>query len=449
LPTTHTDESALHLECVAGVPFQSVPDIAACTDRLLARHVQHCHAHSRFYRRRFDEAGLTPHDVQSVADLRHLPFTTKADLAEHGKELLCVPERQVVDVCQTSGTTGTPVALLQSEQDLRRLAYNEQLCFSAAGLTPDDRVVVACALDRCFMAGLAYFEGLRRLGATAIRAGAGSPTLIAEAILTYRPSAIIGVPSILVETARQLQQRGVDPAALGVGRLICIGEPVRETDLSLSALGERLNRLWAAQVLGTYASTEMATSFAECAAGTGGGHIHPDLIAVEIVDESGVPVPPGETGEVVATPLQVMAMPLLRLRTGDVAALLTEPCACGRRTFRLGPVLGRKAQMLKVRGTTVYPTAIFAALHGVEGVRNFCLEIDQDYELSDRVRVLVGLQDGVCLTSAEIADRIRGQIRVKLDVAVVSADEIRQRTVLEGRRKPVLVFDHRAEKGSR
>ena len=116
-------------------------------------------------------------------------------------------------------------------------------------------------------------------------------------------------------------------------------------------------------MLGTYASTEMATSFADCTFGTG-GHLLPDLMVVEIVDDAGPPLPPGEPGEVVATPLQVSGMPLVRFRTGDIATLHAAPCPCGRTSPRLGPVIGRKSQMLKVKGTTVYPPAIFAAAAG-------------------------------------------------------------------------------------
>jgi phenylacetate-CoA ligase len=432
------------LKRIAPAPGAPVETISACTNQLLVDHVRYCHEFSRFYRRRLKDAGLKPQDVHCLADLRDLPVTTKADLAEHGSELLCVPESQVVDVCQTSGTTGTPVALLQTERDLRRLAYNEGSCFRAGGLTADDRVVIACALDRCFMAGLAYFEGVRSIGAMAIRAGAGSPSIVGEAILLHRPSAVIGVPSMLWEAGRSLQKRGIDPQSLRIRSMICIGEPVRDVDLSLSALGQRLHDTWGTQVLSTYASTEMATSFTECADGRGGGHVLPDLIAVEILDETGKPVPPGEPGEVVATPLQVTGMPLLRLATGDIATLLTDPCPCGRTTYRIGPVVGRKAQMLKVRGTTLYPTAIFAALQSLEGIRNYCLEVHQDHELSDRVRVLVGLEEGVRLKEAEISDRIRSRVRVTLDVAIAPAEEIRKRTVIEGRRKPVLMFDYRA-----
>lgn len=437
------DSGVARLEFCGDIVSASPERISAYTNALLARHVSYCYAHSRFYRERFDASGLRPEDVGRIEDLAAIGFTTKSDLSEHSDKLLCVSEREIVDVCQTSGTTGSPVCLLQSESDLRRLAYNERQCFSAAGLGPEDRVIVACALGRCFMAGLAYFEGLRSLGATAVRIGGGSPSLLAEGVLVHRPTAIVGVPSAILAAGRVLEGRGIDCGELGVRRLICIGEPVRNPDMSLSVLGERLSGLWSARVLGTYASTEMATSFAECDDGSGGGHIQPDLIVVEIVDDSGEAVRPGEPGEVVATPLQVTGMPLIRLKTGDISTLLTEPCGCGRNTFRLGPVLGRKSQMLKVRGTTLYPTAIFGALQQIEGVSNYLLEVYEDYELSDRPRVIVGVEDGVELDSGQVAERIRAAVRVRLEVELAPASEVRKRTMVEGRRKPVLVFDYR------
>jgi phenylacetate-CoA ligase len=408
--------------------------------------VRYCYERSDFYRAQFDHLGLSPEDVRCVADLSKLPFTTKADLAEQGDVLLCVERRRIIDICQTSGTTGAPIMLPQTEQDLQRLAYNEQTCFAAAGLTANDRVIIACAMGRCFMAGLAYFEGLRRIGATAIRIGAGRPEILAEAIRVHKPSAIIGVPSNLLHTGKLLQSLGIEPSQLDVARLIGIGEPVREVDMSLSALGRRLRDLWQTKVLGTYASTEMATSFAECDQGAGGGHVLTDLIVVEIVDEVGNLVSPGQAGEVVATPLQVTGMPLLRLKTGDIATLLPEPCACGRNTPRIGPVLGRKAQMLKVQGTTLYPAAVFATLQEIEEVPNYFLEIFHDYELSDRPRVVVGLEEGATITREQIAARICGRVRVTLEVAIDTPEEVAKRTMVENRRKPVLVFDYRKDK---
>jgi phenylacetate-CoA ligase len=293
------------------------------------------------------------------------------------------------------------------------------------------------------MAGLAYFIGLTRIGATVIRGGSSSIAMLEELTTQYRPTALVGVPTLLLVLADRLQARGIDPRGLGVRRLVCIGEPVRSPDLSLSPLGHRLRTSWGAEVFGTYASTEMATAFADCEAGRG-GHVHPELMIVEIVDETGRPLPPGACGEVVATPLQVTGMPLLRFRTGDIAVLHSDPCPCGRNSWRLGPVLGRKAQMLKVRGTTLYPPAIQAVLQEIPTVRGHYIEVYDEYELSDRIRVVVGCGDPA-LDAIEIAERIAARTRVKPEVVVVAPEEVARRTLREDKRKPVTFFDYRTK----
>ena len=275
--------------------------IAGRQDELLRRHVRHCAAHSPFYRRMFDRLGVKAEELQRVGDLARLPFTEKSDLECCHGEFLALPPSGIVDLCLTSGTTGKSVAMLQSAGDLDRLAYNEELSFRGVGITREDRVLVAAAIDRCFMAGLAYFLGLTRIGATVIRGGSSSTALLMELVRSCRPSAIVGVPSLLLAVAEKLQQEGVEPSGLGITRLVCIGEPIRSGDFALSPLGARLVQSWRCPVFGTYASTEMATSFTDCTAGLG-GHLHPDLIAVQIVDEQGEPVPDGSLGEVVATP---------------------------------------------------------------------------------------------------------------------------------------------------
>ena len=274
--------------------FMAAGESGSVQSILLRRHLAHA-ARSPYYRELFSRSGFDPRRVRTTADLARLPFTTKNDLEQRGPDFLAAPAHEVVDVCESSGTTGLPVTLLQTRADLERLAYNEESCFRAAGISPGERVLVAAALDRCFMAGLAYFLGLTRLGATAIRGGSGSVAFLAELVLRHRPTALVGVPTLLAAVAEAVAARGVQPASAGVARIVCIGEPVRRDDLSLSPLGERLTALWGASVLGTYASTEMATSFADCAFGMG-GHLLTDLMVVEIVDEQGRPIPPGMAG---------------------------------------------------------------------------------------------------------------------------------------------------------
>ncbi|MFO7728070.1 MAG: AMP-binding protein, partial [Desulfonatronovibrio sp.] len=298
--------------------FASQERIKKRQDELLAEHVRYLAGNSKFYQERFDRMGIRPDSLKSLSDLCMLPVTTKADLEHRPNAFLCVTEDEIADICLTSGTSGKPTALLQTERDLERLGYNEELSFLSAGLARTDKVMIAAAIDRCFMAGLAYFMGLLRIGATIIRAGSSSIPVLMDLVLRQKPTAIVGVPTLMLTMGKRLAEAGTDPATLGVKRLVCIGEPVREQDFSLSPLGRKIEKLWDAQTFGTYASTEMATTFCECSEHKG-GHVHPDLILVEILDAQGLPVQPGIPGEVVVTPLGVQGMPLLRFRTGDMA----------------------------------------------------------------------------------------------------------------------------------
>jgi len=414
---------------------------------LLRDHLGWMQKNSPWYRELFRKLGIEATDVRSVNDLSHLPLTGKDDLAAHNRQFLAVDLEDVVDICQTSGTTGAPVTVWQTENDLQRLACNESLALTTAGIDCDDRVLIGAALDRGFMAGLAYFLGLRRIGATSLRLGSGQPALVAEAIRTHRPNVLLGVPSLLLALARKMSSQGLEPASLGVEKLICIGEPVRSQDLSLAPLGIALQESWGARVLGTYASTEMATSFADCVSGCG-GHLLPELVVVEIVDDSGSPVPNGEPGEVVATPLGIEGTPLLRYRTGDIASLHTTPCACGRLTPRLGPILGRRAQMLKVRGVTLFPAAIGHVLQELAGIEGYYIEVEQDFDLSDRVRVVAGCTRSE-MTADWVAAEIAGKVRVRPEVMLVSPEEILTRTVNPERRKPQTFFDYRHCQGEK
>lgn len=416
-------------------------EIATLQDGLLRQHIDYLAGHSPFYRRMFAELGMRPEDFQRSGDLVQLPFTGKSDLESRHSEFLAVELEEIVDLCLTSGTTGKSVAMLQSAGDLERLAYNEELSFRAAGFSSADRVLVAVASDRCFMAGLAYFLGLTRIKATVMRGGSGNAALMMELIKNFRPSALVGVPSLLLNVGERLRLEGIAPASLGIKRIVCIGEPVRGQDFTLSPLGERLRELWDSRIFGTYASTEMATSFTDCEEGSG-GHLLPELMVVEIVAESGALVPPGSFGEVVATPLGVTGMPLLRFKTGDIATLHVDPCSCGRNSPRLGPVIGRKSQMLKYRGTTVYPPAIITVLQGIHGVCGYYIEAESEFALSDRIRVVVGSNDP-SLSAAFVAERIAAAIRVRPEVVIVTPEEIIKVTIRDNKQKPVTFFDHR------
>jgi phenylacetate-CoA ligase len=276
---------------------------------------------------------------------------------------------------------------MMTKADLRRLAENERQSFCCAGLTARDTVLVAVAMDRCFVAGLAYTLGLHELGCAVVRVGPSSPSLVLEMIRRVHPTAIVAVPSFLRLVAEKAQETGYDLKNSTVTKAICIGEPVREQGLALNAPGRSIEVSWGARVYSTYGVTELANSLCECDAGAG-GHLHEDQLHLEALDEQGRPVPEGVVGEIVATTFSVEAMPLIRYRTGDCAALFHGPCACGGTKTRLGPIMGRKDQRLKVKGASLFPAALAGVLEANPEVGPFVIVARKESELSDSVEIL-------------------------------------------------------------
>jgi phenylacetate-CoA ligase len=400
-------------------------------------------ARSPFYREHLRRAGLAPERPPALDDLGIIPPVTKSELSARNAEFLCVPPERMKDVVTTSGTTGAPLLWQLTESDLERLAYNEWLSFRCAGLTAADTVLLGVTLDRCFIAGLAYFLGLRMLGCRVVRIGAGVPVMHLEFLRSLRPAAVVSVPSFLRVIADKARETGVDLAAAGVKRLVCIGEPVREPDGSLNPAGRALAEAWGARVISTYGNTEIEGSLCECEAGRG-NHAHPELMHVECLDDQDRPVPPGETGELTVTTFGVEGMPLIRYRTGDLAWLDPAPCACGRATPRLGPVLGRRDQKLKLKGTTLFPGALQAVLDARPDVRGYVIVAESDDALSDRVRILVrgGEPDPRRLLAA-LREDFAGKAKVVPDLQAATESEIEALQFEGGARKRRLFVDRR------
>jgi phenylacetate-CoA ligase len=238
-----------------------------------------------------------------------------------------------------------------------------------------------------------------------------------------------------------LYLRGQGVKKTGVRMLVCIGEPLRGADMRFLALGKDLERVWEAKAYSTYSSSEIISSFCECTSQQG-GHLHPELAAVEIIDEEGNPRETGFVGELVVTPLMIEGMPLIRFKTGDISFLIPERCRCGRRSLRLGPIMGRKQQMMKIRGTTVYPQAIFSVLEEIGRVAEYCISVRQESPLSDAVTVHAAVTDKSC-SAAYIREQLQARLRVRPEVIVEEEENLRGRVYTGKSRKPVRFFDYR------
>ena len=398
---------------------------------------------SPYYRRLFAENKIQVEKIRGWEDLQYIPLTGKKQLQLYNADFVCVPREKIVDYITTSGTLGDPVTFAMSDGDLDRLAYNEAISFACAGGKPGDIFQLMTTIDKRFMAGLAYFLGIRRLGGSIIRVGNGIPELQWDTIRRIQPDTIICVPSFIMKIIRYAEEHGIDYRRSSIRKAVCIGENLREQDFSLNLLGQKIKEKWDIDLYSTYASTEMATTFTECECGHGGHH-HPELILTELFDDEGRPVREGEAGELTITTFGVEAMPLLRFRTGDIARFHTEPCACGRTTMRISPIIGRRNQMVKYKGTTLYPAAIFDVLDNVDYVENYLVEVSTDDCGNDAIQVSIGCRESYGEeTIKELKDRFRARLRVAPEVVFADIDTIRKIQLPDMNRKPMKFVDKR------
>ena len=425
------------------IEFSNTKEINTLQEKKLKIALQYLQDNSSFYKRMFLKNNIDIHKIKSIEDLQQIPFTEKKDLQLYNDQFLCVPKRKIVDFITTSGTLSDPVTFAMTENDLLRLAYNEKISFECAGAKKGDVFQLMTTMDKRFMAGLAYFLGIRKLGAGIIRVGNGIVEMQWDTIRRMKPNVAVVVPSFILKLIKYAEENGIDYQNSSIKKFVCIGENLREPDFSLNLLGQSIKEKWDVELYSTYASTEMATTFCECAYGCGGHH-HPELIICELIDENGKVVPQGEIGELTITTLGVEGMPLLRFRTGDLARFHTEPCKCGRTTMRISPIIGRLNQMIKYKGTTLYPPAIFDVLDNVSYIENYIVEVTDNESGTDDVLVKIGLREETELDVVkDLKDRFRARIRVAPEVEVCPTELIKKISMPEISRKPIKIIDKR------
>lgn len=424
------------------IETSTLETIKAFQEKKLRQTINYVAQHSPYYQGLFARHGIDPASITTLEELKQIPTTSKADIQKHNDDFICVPKEQLIDYVTTSGTLGDPVTFALTDKDLERLAYNEAISFACSGVQANHIVQLMTTIDRRFMAGLAYFLGARKLGAGIVRVGAGVPELQWDSILKFKPDYLIAVPSFLLKLIDYAKAHDIDLKTVSVKGAICIGEPVRHEDFSLNTLAKKITAQWPINLYSTYASTEMNTAFAECEAQQGGHH-HPELIIVELLDENEQEVPKGQVGELTITTLGVEGMPLLRFKTGDMLQAHTEACPCGRNTLRLGPVVGRKNHMIKYKGTTLYPQAMYNALNGFAEIQSYQVEISNNALGTDEILIRIVANNASEELRHTIKDHIRAKLRVTPKLEYIDAETLQKLQLPEGQRKPILLVDKR------
>lgn len=425
-----------------GPAYQSADELKIMQGEKLKKLLLYLSLHSPFYQKLFAQKSVDIKAIKTLDDIHSLPTTNKEVLQQHNEEFICVSDPEIVEYTSTSGTLGLPVTIALTENDLERLALNEYISFLTADGSADDIYQLMLTLDRQFMAGIAYYSGLRKLGAGIIRLGPGVPSLQWETIMRLKPTIIIAVPSFILKLIQFAKEYDIDINKSSVKKAICIGENIRNTDCSLNILGKKITEAWNIRLYSTYASTEMQTAFTECGEGCG-GHLQPDLVILELLDEKNQQVPPNVPGEVTITTLGIEGMPLLRYKTGDICMYFDSPCACGRKSWRLSPVMGRKKQMIKFKGTTLYPPALFDLLNDMDVIIDYVIEVDTNEVGLDEVLLYLLPAAKTIESDHKIRAYLQAKLRVSPSIKYITAEEIQKMQFPGTNRKAIKFIDKR------
>lgn len=379
--------------------------------------VAFAYAHSPYYKRAFDEAGVKPSDIQSLQDIRKFPFVDKQTERETQGvgsflgELAAVPEEDVIFISTSSGSTGVPTMSPFTKQDFDEFQEVESRLFYQAGMRKTDRYVHA--LNFSLFVGGPDVIGAQNLGALCIWAGTIPSDRLLFILQTYQPTMIWTTPSYawyLGETARK---KGIDPAKdLSINKIIVAGE----AGGSISATRQAIEELWGAKVYDFFGISDI---FGACAAQCeyhDGLHLAEDHVLPEVLDlHTGEPVADGERGELVFTTLRKHARPMIRFRTGDIGYINREKCRCGRTHARIH-VVGRKDDMFIVSGVNVFPSDVEYVIRGIEGITGEYVIRVFEKDFTTKYKVCVEKLEGSTETDEALADRVSAAIKARVGV---------------------------------
>jgi phenylacetate-CoA ligase len=376
------------------------------------------------YTRVFEEAGVGPDDLASVADLTRFPFTTKADLRDHYPfGMFAVPREEVSRIHASSGTTGRPTVVGYTRDDVDTWAELMARSIRAAGGRPGDVVHVAYGYG-LFTGGLGAHHGAERLGCTVVPVSGGMTERQAQLIVDFRPRIIMVTPSYFLAILDELEEQGVDPHDTSLEIGIFGAEPW--TDEMRHAVEARTN-LRAVDIYGL--SEVMGPGVSQESGETQDGlHVWEDHFLPEVVDPLTLePVPEGEEGELVLTSLTKQAMPVVRYRTRDRTRLLPGTAYPAFRRMR--KVTGRTDDMMIVRGVNVFPTQIEEQILAVDGLApHYTCVLTRPGNLDELTVVVEALGDPAGQLEVTLAERIKNRIGVTARVEVVAPHSLERST---------------------
>ncbi|SPQ02151.1 phenylacetyl-CoA ligase [Candidatus Sulfobium mesophilum] len=371
-----------------------------------------------FYRRRFDELGINIEDMQSLDDIRRLPFTTKNDLRDHYPYgMFAVPLREVVRIHASSGTTGMSTVVGYTKNDLKTWSNLVARVLTAGGITKDDVIQIAFGYG-LFTGGFGIHYGAEKVGASVIPISSGNTARQIKIMQDFKTTALICTPSYALMIADTIMEMGININSLYLKYGLFGAEPWSE------AMRNEIQDKLKIVATDNYGLSEvMGPGVAGECLERNGLHINEDHFLVEVINpETLEPVAPGETGELVITTLTKEAFPVIRFRTRDLTRLIPSSCACGRKFMRMNRVMGRTDDMLIIKGVNVFPSQIEHVLFEIEGTEpHYEIIVDRKGALDD-VTVKVEVSESIFFDEMkkqnELMETIKRRLASELGIGV-------------------------------
>ncbi|MFW5730877.1 MAG: phenylacetate--CoA ligase family protein [Desulfonatronovibrionaceae bacterium] len=399
---------------------------------------------SRFYRSKLAMEGIRVRDINSPEDIARLPFTTKEDLrANYPDGLLTLPQKEMVRLHASSGTTGAATVVYHTENDLNSWADLVARCMHMCGVRPDD-VFQNMSGYGLFTGGLGIHYGAERLGCLTIPAGAGNSKRQIKMLKDFKVTVAHIIPSYALHLHSVFEKQGIDPASLNLKIMLIGAEPHSEE------VRRRIQEIYKVKAYNSYGLSEMngpGVAF-ECQE-QAGMHLWEDAYLAEIVDpETLEPVPEGQVGELVLTTLCRQGMPVIRYRTRDLTRFIPGPCPCGRQHRRIDRIQARSDDMIVLKGVNIFPMQVERVLMAIPEVgQNYLIELEREGYL-DQMRVKVEIRDEYFVEDMRILQalqkKITGMLREEI-LITARVDLVESGSLPKNEGKAVRVVDKRNE----
>lgn len=395
------------------VETASRDELTAKQSETLRKKIKQVYDNVAPYRKKMDEIGVKPEDINGIEDLCKLPFTAKQDLRDaYPYGMFAVPMKDIVRIHASSGTTGKQTVVGYTRNDIDIWAEGAARALVAAGVTENDIIHISYGYG-LFTGGLGLHYGAEKLGATVVPVGTGNTARQITVMQDFKSSVLCCTPSYALYISDVLHSQNVDMSTIHLRCGLFGAEPWTEN--MRTEIETRLNLKNAQDIYGLSEVSGPGVAF-DCEY-KNGLHINEDHFYAEIVDpESGKPLPDGEYGELVFTCLTKEALPLIRYNTHDITCITREKCSCGRTLMRMGRITGRSDDMLIIRGVNVFPSQIESVLLSTG-------DVEPQYKLIvDRIANRDTLEILVEVSEANFTDSVKGleALEKKLSNAVES-----------------------------